>query len=165
MILQTHVATEEPNLYNLSEPVRQRGYDGRRYSEPKAKLKQPTRCGRFEHGATAARSGQRRTPCVRCSTIAAGMYTPTRLSTCPHGPSSGASPGASWTDPMSRLLEVLADKRGRTIEAPHLPKPPAAERLLLPRFDDGCLGSPSPVSSRTTVAPGARRSASSGNAG
>ena len=47
MILDTHVATEEPNRYNLSEPVRQRGYEGRRYSEPKAKL---------ENSPSAARS-------------------------------------------------------------------------------------------------------------
>jgi hypothetical protein len=36
MILDTHVATDAPHRYNLSEPVRQRGYDGRLYSEPRA---------------------------------------------------------------------------------------------------------------------------------
>ena len=34
MILDTHVATDEPSSFGLSEPVRQRGYDGRLYSEP-----------------------------------------------------------------------------------------------------------------------------------
>ena len=59
------------------------------------------------------------------------------------------SRAAARADPMSRLLaqgtralEVLADKRRRTVEAPHLPEPPATEGLLLPRFDDGRLGRP-----------------------
>ena len=33
MILDTHVATKQPKGYGLSEPVRQRGYSGRLYSE------------------------------------------------------------------------------------------------------------------------------------
>jgi len=38
--LDTHVATREPSSFVLSEPVRQRGYDGRLYSEP-ATIKSP----------------------------------------------------------------------------------------------------------------------------
>ena len=34
MILDTHVVTDRPSSFTLSEPVRERGYEGRLYSEP-----------------------------------------------------------------------------------------------------------------------------------
>jgi 2-polyprenyl-3-methyl-5-hydroxy-6-metoxy-1,4-benzoquinol methylase len=54
MILDTHVATEGPNRYNLSELVRQRGYDGRRYSEPKANLKNSPGAARSAWGNSSS---------------------------------------------------------------------------------------------------------------
>ncbi|HZA72671.1 MAG TPA: glycosyltransferase [Propionibacteriaceae bacterium] len=43
MILDTHVATDEPSSFVLSEPVRQRGYDGRLYAEPRTVNSQQAR--------------------------------------------------------------------------------------------------------------------------
>jgi len=54
MILDTHVATDEPNRYNLSELVHERGYDGRRYSEPKAKLKNSPGAARSAWGNSSS---------------------------------------------------------------------------------------------------------------
>ena len=148
MILDTHVATEEPNRYNLSEPVRQRGYDGRRYSEPKAKLKNSPGAARSAWGNS---SSFWPTPdALRQMLDDRGwevytltpFYLPTRtFFLCQPRCSAGRS-----DEPLlaqgTRALEVLADERRRTVEAPHLPEPPAAEGLLLPRFDDGRLGRP-----------------------
>ena len=54
MILDTHMATDEPNRYNLSELVHERGYDGRRYSEPKAKLKNSPGAARSAWGNSSS---------------------------------------------------------------------------------------------------------------
>jgi hypothetical protein len=48
------VATDEPNRYNLSELVHERGYDGRRYSEPKAKLKNSPGAARSAWGNSSS---------------------------------------------------------------------------------------------------------------
>src|SRR5918994_1396471 len=76
-------------------------------------------------------------------TCRTGTTSPSRCGS--EATTAGSTPsrrGSSRTHRFGRLLEVLTDERGRSIEAPHFPKPPASEGLLLPRFDNGRLRGP-----------------------